>query len=57
MMLEPDCRSPETANNIKIRRFGRQSERERRKPRSAIEPGTPQARASQKVSEGFQAVV
>ena len=57
MMLEPNGRSPETANNVKIGRFGRQSQRERGKRRFAIEPGAPQACAGQKVSDGFQVVV
>jgi hypothetical protein len=57
MMGETNCWSPETANNVEIRRFGRQSQRERGKRRFAIEPGAAHARASQKVSEGFQAVI
>lgn len=57
MMLETDCWPPVTANNIKIGRFGRQSQRERGKRRFAIEAGASHARAGQKVSEGFQAVI
>ena len=57
MMLETKCPSPETANDIEVRRFGRQSQRERRKRRFAIEPSAPQARAGQKVSDRFQAVI
>jgi hypothetical protein len=57
MMLEADCPSQKTANHVKIRRFGRQSQRERRKRRFAIEPSAPQARAGQKVSDRFQAVI
>jgi hypothetical protein len=57
MMLEPNGRPPETANNVEIRRFGRQSQRERSQRRLAIEAGASHARARQKVSEGFQAVI
>ena len=57
MMLKSDCPSEETANHVKISRFGRQSQRERRKRRFAIEPSAPQARAGQKVSDRFQAVI
>ena len=57
MMPEPNSRPPETPNNVKIGRFGRQSQRERGKRRFAIEPGATQACAGQKVSDGFQAVV
>jgi hypothetical protein len=57
MMGETNCRSPETANRIEIRRFRRQSQRDRSKRRLAIEAGASHARASQKVSEGFQAVI
>ena len=57
MMLETNCGSPEPADNVEIGHLGRQSQRERRKRRFAIEPGASQARAGQKVSDGFQAVI
>src|SRR6266576_1127151 len=57
MMFETNGRPPETANNVEIRRFGRQSQRERGQRRFAIEAGASHARAGQKVSQGFQAVI
>jgi hypothetical protein len=56
MMGEAEGRAAEAAEDIEIRSLGGESERERGQGGLAVESGSAQARASQKMGDGFQVV-
>jgi hypothetical protein len=57
MMRESECRSAKSPKHIEIGSLGSQRERESRQRRFAIEPGPSQARAGQKMCDGFQVAI
>ena len=55
MMRKTERRAFDARKNIQIRCFGGKCKRERGERRLAIQPGAPQARPGQEVSDRFQA--
>jgi hypothetical protein len=56
MVREAEGGATEAAEDVQVRGFGGERERERGQRGFAVEPGAPQAGAGQEVSDGFQAV-